>query len=143
MVMTVIQCIHMHTEKFGIPHPAPLRGRATSPPVFLPAYQNFLSVHVMYMESCTEGNVNAVGYDSFRSIWHACVPNIKFMTPRTEVCESCKILRRNVVSAACDVDKLATCHKFTERDPQAAAFGNFPRATLRCARTGSTGRRCS
>ena len=85
-VKVVAQFIKAHTEKYGIPHPAPLRGRDGTPPTFLPASQGYRSVHKIYLESCTEHGVKAVGYDSFHFVWHACFLHYVFMTPRMDVC---------------------------------------------------------
>ena len=47
VVEFVVKFINTHAIIFGLPHPAPLRGRdGTPPPVYLPARQNFKTVGV-------------------------------------------------------------------------------------------------
>ena len=112
VVKACVQFIKNHADEFGIPHPAPLHGRATDPPVFLPASHNFKTVHVKYVASCAD--IRPVGYSSFRGIWHQCLPNIKFMTPRTDVCDNCERLRQAVVSARTEEEKTEACRCFSE-----------------------------
>lgn len=111
-VENVVKFIKSHATVFGIPHPAPLRGRDDTPPIFLPASQHYKSVHKIYVESCEAAQKRAVGYDAFRSIWHQCIPEVKFMTPRTDVCDKCETLRRGISSAVTEAQKLAASEAF-------------------------------
>lgn len=102
-----------YAERYGIPHPAPLYGRAGDPPIFLPASQNFKTVHAQYVASCIEANIRSMGISSFRSVWHRCLPNIRFMTPRTDVCDKCERLRMKVTSAISDEQKAQALSSFS------------------------------
>ena len=53
--------------------------------------------------------VRVMGESSFRSVWHQCTPHILFMTPRTDVCDRCEVLRRGVMTSLTEQDKLAAC----------------------------------
>ena len=106
VIENLVEFLHKHAVDFGIPHPAPLHGRDGTPPTFLPASQNYQTVHKMYLESCQLAGINAVGYNSFRNIWHQCMPHLKFMTPRTDVCDKCELLRRRVSASVEEQEKL-------------------------------------
>ena len=108
----VVRFIKTVTEKCGIPHPAPLHGRSAQPPVFLPSYLNFVSCHKDYLSACTESGICPVGLTSFRCIWQQLMGHVKFMTPRTDVCDLCERLRRAVVCAPGEGEKLEACEKF-------------------------------
>lgn len=114
IVENVVKFVKHHAEVFGLPHPAPLHGRDGMPPVFLPASQNFKSVHRMYVAACQPLEMKAVGISSFRAIWHHCLPHIRFMTPRTDVCNRCELLRRDVVAAVGEDEKLAASAALTD-----------------------------
>ena len=109
VVENMVKFIKTHAEVFGIPHPAPLHGRASIHPIYLPAFQNYKTVHKTYVESCRPDNKRAVGLSSFRSIWHQCLPHIQFMTARTDVCHKCEVYRRQVADAVGDAQKLTAC----------------------------------
>lgn len=110
-VKEVVQFIQSITEKFGIPHPAPLHGRSARPPVFLPAHMTFVALHKDYIRDCS---TKPVSLTIFREIWHDCMPHIKFMTPRTDVCDTCERLRSGVNNAVGEDETLDADQKLRE-----------------------------
>ena len=108
VVKNVVKFIQRYAEVFGLPHPAPLRGCDVMPPVFLPASQTNKEVHRLYLQACEEMAIRAVCLSSFRDIWHQCIPHIRFITARTDVCHRCEELRRAISDAVEDKEKLAT-----------------------------------
>ena len=113
-VKCCVAFLNSHAQKFGIPHPAPLHGGDDRPPIFLPAYQTRKSIHEVYRKSCVDAQVRAVSERSLRRIWSRLMPNIKIMTPRTNVCTVCEKLRRNVTSAVQEDKKLQVCQDLTD-----------------------------
>ena len=97
-VKFTITFIQKHAQQCGISHSAPLRVRSSDPPVFLPASQNYKTVHQQYVASCGEANIRSMGISSFRSVWQQCLPSIKFMTPCTDAYDLCEHFRRQVTS---------------------------------------------
>ena len=112
VISAVVHFIQMHTEIHGLPQPATPRARAEIPPTYLPASQNFKTVHLQYVKACCESNRMHVGYDVFRSVWHQCMPHIRFMTPRTDVCALCEVMRQSVQSALTEEEKLSCTTEF-------------------------------
>ena len=106
-VKNVVVFIDNFATEFGIPHPAPLHGRTDAPPVFLPAAETYKSVHAKYVESCIHAERRAAGISLFCSIWKQCLPHIKFMSPRSDVCDACEKNRRRVTEAVTEEEKLA------------------------------------
>ena len=106
-VKNVVVFIDNFATEFGIPHPAPLHGRSDAPPVFLPAAETYKSVHAKYVESCIHAERRAAGMSLFCSIWKQCLPHIKFMSPRSDVCDACEKNRRRVTEAVTEEEKLA------------------------------------
>ena len=106
-VRHVVVFIQNYATSFGIPHPAPLHGRDDMPPVFLPASGTYKSVHKEYLTSCTAVNIRSAKLTLFSKIWHQCLPHIKFMSPRADVCDACEKCRRRIVEAVGEEEKLA------------------------------------
>ena len=102
----------MHTEVHGMPQPAAPRSRADIPPTYLPASQNFKTVHSQYVAACTISGSTHVGYSVFKSVWHQCMSHVRFMTPRTDVCVVCEDMRLRVQSALTEEEKLACTAEF-------------------------------
>ena len=109
VVKYCVEYITRHAEVFGIPHPAPLRGRDDTPPIFLPASQTYKSVHADFCDCCHKEGKKFVSLSTFRSIWHQTLPHIKFMTARMDVCPVCEDLRRNVMAAGSEEQKTTAC----------------------------------
>ena len=89
----------------NLPQPAALRGRANQAPTYLPAHQNDKIVHQKYREARTKANEPFMQYRSVLDVWHACVPHIIFMTPRTDVCQKCEDFRIAIQRAVSEDDK--------------------------------------
>ena len=96
----------------GVPQPAAPLGRSDAPPVYLPASQNFKIVHAQYVIACITNTSRHIGYSVFKSVWHQCMPHVKFMTPRTDVCVVCKEMRYCVQSALIEDKKVAATSQF-------------------------------
>ena len=108
----VVQFIKLYTEVHGMPQPAAPRGRSDAPPIYLPASQNFKTVHAQYVAACTINSSRHVGYSVFKSVWHQCMPHVRFMTPRTDVCGVCEDMRHCIQSALTEDEKIAATSQF-------------------------------
>ena len=113
-VKQVVHFLTRHAEIYGIPHPAPLRGRDEMPPVFLPASLTYKILHQKYKASCDNSGARCVGLSSFRSVRHRCLPQIKIMSPRADVCSACEGLRRSVMAARGEQQSIDATKAFTD-----------------------------
>ena len=109
VVEHLVVFLKRYAEMYGIPHPAPLRGRDGVPPVFLPAQKTYKDIHKDYVEACTQTDTRAVAMTSFRTIWNQCLPHIKLMSVRSDVCDKCEVLRRIVSTAGSEEASLTAC----------------------------------
>ena len=91
--------ISHYAEVYGLPYPAPLRGKDGLPPVLLPADTTKAIVHKQYTESATSGGLRAMGLTVFQDLWRAVCPHIKVSPLRTDVCPTCERLSSNVRAA--------------------------------------------
>eukprot|EP00117_Sycon_ciliatum_P012444 scpid97049/ scgid13510/ len=126
-VKRCVEFLKAYVEEFGLPHPAPTHGRAGVPPTYLPVSQTYKSVHKIYADACISDNCRAAGLQSFRNIWSACLPHVKFMIARTDVCQPCEVLRRKVVSAATEADKTEALDRFSQHIAGAQAERKYYR----------------
>ena len=111
-VKALVDFIQNYAVVFGLPQPAAQSGRAKKAPIYLPASENYITVHNKYVESCILKDRPAAKYHSFRQIWLHCVPHIKFMTPRTDVCETCENFRVSISTAVLEDEKLSLSEQF-------------------------------
>ena len=109
VVQDVVHFIRNHAEVHGLPQPSARRGRADMPPIYLPASQNFKIVHDFYVKAVTEGDPSQhiMQYRSLVDVWHKCIPEVQFMTPRTDVCAICERYRNNIKAATSEQEKIS------------------------------------
>lgn len=91
----VSQFITNYATVNGLPMPAAPRGRAHSAPTYLPASDTYVSVHADYCKAQQEGEPT-VSISTFKRIWKTDHPDIKFMSPREDVCGKCEQFRNNL-----------------------------------------------
>ena len=113
-ILNVLTFIYQYAKVHGLPQPAPPKGRAGQPLQYLPASQNKKIVYNEYERACTPPEQTPVGYRSFRDIWRCCVPWIRFMTPRTDVCNRCELHRQAVKNATNEYEKQESLKRFSE-----------------------------
>jgi hypothetical protein len=120
VVRDVVQFISNHAEVHGLPQPAARRGRADTPPIYLtkylPASQNFKIVHQCYVKASMQQDPSRrlMEYRSFVDVWHKCMPHIKFMTPRTDVCSKCERFRQQIKDAVLEDRKASLTAAFSQ-----------------------------
>jgi len=76
--------------------------------------EEYNTVHQKYFEACVASGKRAAKYHSFRNIWLQCLPHIRFMTPRTDVCHHCEDYRVLISKATSEVDKVRLAQEFKE-----------------------------
>ena len=103
-----VRFIHNYAEIYGIPQPTARWGRADNPPIYLPASQNYTIVHSKYVEAsfANDPQVKFLKYKSFTSVWKRCLPDIVFMTPRSDVCTTCEQFRIDIRDAISEEDEV-------------------------------------
>ncbi len=73
-------------------------------------------MHSKYLQSCSELGSVAAKYQSFRLIWLQCVPHIKFMKPREDVCQRCD---NPIMQSTTEEDKITYTQQFKEHVEEA------------------------
>ena len=97
----------------GLPQLAARSGREGTAPTFLPASEGYNTVHPKYLHVCAEEGEQAAKYHAFHSIWIKCLPHVKFMTPRTDVCHHCESFRVSLTNSVTETEKITTMQEFT------------------------------
>ena len=90
----------------GLPQPAAPRGTDNTPPVYLHCQNTKKSVHKDYRDSLAD-NAREIKYTTWTKIWRNCVPHIRIATPRDDVCATCEKLRKRVMDARDEEEKLS------------------------------------
>ncbi|XP_060586615.1 uncharacterized protein LOC132742275 [Ruditapes philippinarum] len=103
-----------------LPMPAAPRGRDGEAPILLPSNLTKASLHSQYCQACEESDVRKLGVSSFKNVWKNCIPHIKIMSPKDDVCHKCEQLRHSVMDAVTEQAKLdaANCHREHVQDAQ-------------------------
>eukprot|EP00117_Sycon_ciliatum_P006959 scpid48468/ scgid2473/ len=124
-VSNVVKFMKSYAEQFGIPHPAPLHGRAGTPTTYLPASSTVVTIHKSYVASCTVRHLQCELWGTIVSVRYgriACLmPHVEIMSPRIDVCSHCESHRRRIQETRTDAEKLAACDAFKEHVAAAQA----------------------
>jgi len=89
--------LEKYAQEHGQPDPSQKYARKIAVEVrtsgkifFLPTEMSYKSVHHDFIISVGENsNLKSLKYEAFRRLWHELTPNIKFMKPRTDLCDNC------------------------------------------------------
>ena len=129
--------IRNFAEVHGLPQPAARSGRAQNPPIFLPASQNYKIVHSKYVEACIAKSpqLRFLPYKSFLNMWRRCLPDIVFMTPRSDVCARCEQFRADVKAAFREEDKIKAMTDFKAHLDTAQEERNYYLTSMKKAET--------
>jgi hypothetical protein len=89
-----------YAETHGLPNPGKSK-RATNSIIFLPTEMSCKSVHREFIANRTEDDkLKNMKYGIFLKLWHQLTPQIKFMNPRTDLCNTCHQLRNEIHSCS-------------------------------------------
>ena len=98
--------LEKYAQEHGQPDPSQKYARKISVEVrssgeiiLLPTYASYRSVHDDFIISLGEdSNLKSLKYEAFRRLWHELVPHIKFMKPRTDLCDLCHEIKNEIHS---------------------------------------------
>ncbi|XP_053392297.1 uncharacterized protein LOC128554982 [Mercenaria mercenaria] len=106
VIKDAVQYLINYAIEEGLPQSSPPRGRDESPPIYLPASKTKIMIHQEYMEACVQSGKVHVGKSTFKNVWNQCVPHIKIMNPRDDVCKTYKDFRDTISMARSEDNKL-------------------------------------
>ena len=87
-------------------------GRDSQPPIYLPASSRKEDIHNTYKQSCEAENEAYVGLTLFKNLWNECLPHIKILTPRTDICHKCESFRQMVSFTRTETEKVEAVTQF-------------------------------
>ena len=79
-------------------------------------------MHFKYVTACVSTNSTHVGYSVFKALWHNCMPHIRFMMQRTDMCALCENLRQQVQLALSEEEKVTAATDFIESAQEERMF---------------------
>lgn len=125
VVENVVKYLSAYATDYGLPMPAAPRGRDSHSPIYLPASVSKKFVYQQYVSSCSTNNLTSVGLSTFKSIWCQCVPHIRLMEPRSDVCAKCDKYRKLISDSVTEVDKLSNTEQYAAHITIARAGRSF------------------
>ena len=85
-----------YTETHGLPDPGKSK-RANNITTLLPTEMTYKSVYEDFLNSLeTDSNLKKLGYRVFIKIWKQLTPHIGFMSPRSDLCDTCHQFRSEI-----------------------------------------------
>ena len=91
------RCEEFSRELHGLPSPGRNVNRITQSLTLLPAETSYKSVYRDFIAGLeNDSTLNLLKYDAFRKLWHQLTPYIQIMSPRTDLCDTCKHFRNGL-----------------------------------------------
>ncbi|XP_062621644.1 uncharacterized protein LOC134283212 [Saccostrea cucullata] len=129
-IRNAVTFILNYAGEVGMPQPEAPRGIDGIPPVYLPSSDTKKDIHKRYVASCEESEFRALKVSSFQDVWLKCVPHIKISKPRDDVCHRCERLRKEIIDAVTEEEKLSAINAFQEHIADAKKEREYYKACI-------------
>ena len=87
-----------YAKTHGLPNPGRTK-RTNNVTIYLPTEMTYKSVHNDFITSLeTNSDLKQLGYRAFTKIWKQLTPQIGFMSPRSDLCDTCHKLKNEIHS---------------------------------------------
>lgn len=94
-----------YTKTYGLPNPGRSKG-IDNTTAFLPTEMTYKSVHEDFLSSLEiDSNLKQLNYRPFVRIWKQLTPQIGFMSPRSDLCDTCHKFRGEIHSCRDEKEK--------------------------------------
>ncbi|GES76388.1 hypothetical protein GLOIN_2v1777628 [Rhizophagus clarus] len=116
-VLDIITLITNYANIHGLPSPGRHFHEDTLPIIFLPASESYSSLYRLYVSTMEDENQSTIHLTIFWRIWNKYIPEIKFLSPRNDLCFKCKEMRlilnigQNKKTSLKKRDKIAFSHE--------------------------------
>ena len=111
----VYEFLKNYSNIHGMPSPGRNFNKATTPVVFLPTSYNYYSVYRDYAAAYKDKHgieARVMVESTFTKVWKALMPELQFMSPKSDLCETCETMKMNIQCAAEHEKKLEHTEKF-------------------------------
>ncbi|GES98234.1 hypothetical protein GLOIN_2v1484099 [Rhizophagus clarus] len=118
-----------YSEIHGLPSLGRNFSEITMPIVFLPTSYSYISVYRDYIQAYkneygTEARI--IAESTFRKIWKLLIPSLQFMTPKSDLCETCELMKLEIQYITEHEKKLAITEKYLNHlEPSQILFKSF------------------
>ena len=94
--------VRNYAKTHGLPNPGRVK-RANNITIFLPTEMTYKSVHEDFLNSLeADSALRELRYRVFVKIWKQLTPQIGFMSPRSDLCDTCQQFHRDLKYSCLD-----------------------------------------
>ncbi|GES76155.1 hypothetical protein GLOIN_2v1484099 [Rhizophagus clarus] len=120
----------------GIPSPGRHCNKVSMPIVFLPTSYSYISVYRDYVQVYKneyEDEADVISEKTFKRIWKALMPSLQFMSPKSDLCETCERMKLDIQYATEHEKKLAVTENYLTHLNRAKQERDYYNANITCA----------
>lgn len=120
----------------GIPSPGRNFAKFTMPVVFLPTSFSYSSVHRDYEQAYKDkhgSEAHVIGKTAFINVWKSVIPSLQFMSPKSDLCETCEKMKMNIQYATEQEKKLAVTENYLNHLNRAKQERDYYNANIKHA----------
>jgi hypothetical protein len=99
MACDVFEFLKNYSNIHGMPSPGRHCNENCTPVIFLPTSFSYASVYRDYVQAYKEKHgteTRVMGRTTFNNIWKALIPSLQFMSPKSDLCETCETMKMSI-----------------------------------------------
>ncbi|CAB4381099.1 unnamed protein product [Rhizophagus irregularis] len=95
-ILNILTFIMNYANTHGLPSPGRHFKKETLPIVFLPVGESYSSLYRIYKDILENEDKKPIHLTTFWRIWQKYISEVKFLSPRSDLCFLCKSMRFNI-----------------------------------------------
>ena len=99
----------------GLPSPGRNFNKISIPVIFLPTSFSYASVYRDYIQACKDEygeEAHIISETTFRDIWKVLMPSLQFISPKSDLCETCETMKLDIQYATEHEKKFTVTEKY-------------------------------
>jgi hypothetical protein len=125
-----------YSKIHGLPSPGRNFGKISMPVVFLPTSYSHASVYRDYIEAYENEHgkgIRVIAESTFRKIWKLLIPSLQFMSPKSDLCETCELMKLDIQYITEHEKKLEITEKYLNHLNRAKQERDYYNDNIKCA----------
>jgi len=125
-----------YADIYGLPSPGQNFNKISMPIIFLLTSYSYLSVYRDYVQAYKneyEEEKRVIAESTFCKTWKVLIPSLQFMSPKSDLCENCEMMKLDIQHITEHKKKLAVTEKYLAHLNHAKQERDYYNTNIKCA----------
>lgn len=125
-----------YANMHGMPSPGRKFSKFTTPVVFLPTNFSYASVYRDYVQAYKDehgSEIRIIAKTTFINTWKTLIPSLQFMSPKSDLCDTCERMKMNIQFATEQEKKLEVTENYLDHLNRAKQERDYYNANIKRA----------